>query len=652
VQDVRLITLTPLAGSRDRVATTLARSIGDDDVLVMLSGPEGSGKSSVLAAVVATLAYGGMRVIRVNNPDGATMGQRELAARILGRPTKGSPAHLVAEAITDLIASTDDGQVVLVVDDADTLSDQAMELLLVVTLPARRGAKSPQLVLAGRGAFWERPWRDELRVVVEAAEKIMLEPLTAEDAREFVMAESTRLGGTVTGATPDALTALVGCSSGVTAQMERIVTAAVVLGNRRQAPILTEEIVDAAVMPDTLQEPPFAGAGHTSGESTVPAADVPALVARRKSPGVWLVLGAAVLMIVGGTSIGLVQVLRTRTTSTADRTAPSTPPAPATTPMNAASTAAASPEPARIAQDAQPRPAHETGMGTPNAATPTTPDTAAPTTAPTASRQRSTSIPTATPSVSPSTSVVSKSEPLRAKEADRPPAADTASGEPPVASAPLTATPSDRAADATAQTVASEGGERQTATRSAPSDQAAAPVRAAETATPEALTAPPAAATPSATTPSAAAPSGAIQPAATPPMASPPVAAADIRPTVTVPPPAEQKTPPPQTPTSPDSASLPASVISVLLQLGNEKLVLGDIPSARLYFERAAAAGSEDGQMGAAKTYDPGYLKTVDAHGLQPDVKRALDWYRIAATTHGNREAQTRIDALTATSAQ
>jgi TPR repeat protein len=132
-------------------------------------------------------------------------------------------------------------------------------------------------------------------------------------------------------------------------------------------------------------------------------------------------------------------------------------------------------------------------------------------------------------------------------------------------------------------------------------------------------------------------------------LASPPVAAADIRPTV--PPPAEQKTPPP-TSTSQAAAALPPSVISFLLQNGNERLLLGDILSARLYFERAGAAGSEEGEMGAAKTYDPGYLATVDAPGLQPDVKRAIDWYRIAATTHGNREAQTRIDALTATGAK
>ena len=96
-----------------------------------------------------------------------------------------------------------------------------------------------------------------------------------------------------------------------------------------------------------------------------------------------------------------------------------------------------------------------------------------------------------------------------------------------------------------------------------------------------------------------------------------------------------------------DHASLPPAVIAALLQHGDEKLASGDILSARLYFERAGAAGSEQGAMSAGKTYDPVYLASIDAPGLQSDVKRAVDWYRIAASTHGNAEAQKRIDALT-----
>jgi TPR repeat protein len=97
---------------------------------------------------------------------------------------------------------------------------------------------------------------------------------------------------------------------------------------------------------------------------------------------------------------------------------------------------------------------------------------------------------------------------------------------------------------------------------------------------------------------------------------------------------------------------LTPSIIASLLLRANEKLDVGDILSARLCFERAAAAGSEEGAMGAGKTYDPEYLAAVDATGPQADIKHAIDWYRIASTTHGNREAQKRIDALTRAAAR
>lgn len=364
VQDVRLISLTPLAGSRGHIATALARAIGDNDLLIMLSGPEGSGKSAILAAVVATLAYGGLRTIRVSNPDGATMGQRELAARILGRPTLGSPAQLVAEAITSLIATTESGQVVLVVDDAHTLSDQAMELLLVITSPARRGMRAPQLLLAGRGAFWDRPWRDELRMLTDLAEKVILEPLTTEDARDFVMAEATASGGTVTTVSPDALLALVHCSSGLTAQMNRIVTDAVALANSRRVEVLTEDIVDAAVTPDRLLEAPCTAADRLGGAerpATEPFIAGPPSFTDEKFITRWPMVTAMVAIVLAGVSVGLVPSLRAHVWSLFGGSPSETrhaltppPPAEATT----------APEPSKVTGDAQPGPARQTEVGT------------------------------------------------------------------------------------------------------------------------------------------------------------------------------------------------------------------------------------------------------------------------------------------------
>jgi type II secretory pathway predicted ATPase ExeA len=637
VQDVRLISLTPLAGSRGRVATALARAIGDNDLILMLSGPEGSGKSAVLAAVVATLAYGGTRVIRVSNPDDTTMGQRELAARILGRPTMGSPAQLVAEAITNLLAGTDDDQVVLVVDDAHTLSDQALELLLVIASAVRRGMKAPQLLLAGRGDFWDRAWRDVLRVLTDMAEKFTLDPLTEDDARDIVMDEAKAAGGTVVDVTRDASTALVRSSFGLTSEMDRIVTAAVALGNTRRATVLTEEIVDAALSPDALVElRSISGSQEVLAAQTIAAPDP--IVDRTFRPG-WPAISAGALVVVAGLSVALVPAIRSALFG-------SSPPA-STSPPTAGVPA---PSGSNIVVQAG--------------------KIAAPAASSDANTSPVVAVSAKTTDFAPSVDVGSRIAPPAAQDPGHLAASVLVpSSQPPAASAPQPVAPRDHtdASAPPAEDSQSHGHLAALSDQSATETKPSAPLdNASEVKEPE---------TPAATLPT---PSVVATIAPTQPMAAPPIALLP-----TAPPPAASLPPPPAAtpvvappvaspssipapaaasisailspPVQPSSSShtaqettpLPTAVIVDLLQRGEDKLAAGDVLSARLYFERAGAAGSEEGELRAAKTYDPEYLATIDAPGLQPNINRAVDWYRIAATTHGNTVAQKRIDELT-----
>jgi TPR repeat protein len=73
----------------------------------------------------------------------------------------------------------------------------------------------------------------------------------------------------------------------------------------------------------------------------------------------------------------------------------------------------------------------------------------------------------------------------------------------------------------------------------------------------------------------------------------------------------------------------------------------GDVLSARLFFERAAEAGSAQGATSAGKTYDPNFLASIDARGLKSDVSRAMEWYRTAFSL-GDKEAGERLKVLTA----
>jgi type II secretory pathway predicted ATPase ExeA len=323
-----------------------------------------------LASAAAALAEVGMRVIRISNPDGSPVGLRELAAQVLARPIERSSPQLIAAALADLTGLTGEGEIVLIVDDAHTLSDPAMELLLVITSSPCGVTVPPQLVLSGRGTFWERHWREELQPIVVGAKKISVEPLTAEDARDFVMITLGHSGGTITDVTPEALTALVRCSSGMPAQMERICAAALALGNGRGASLLTTEIVDTTVLSSTLESllssvsevsgsdrtatwpmaealdaasdsgavpgrpvPTTAGAAAVCGSSA--ASGPPALatgrlprVADRTSRPGWRAIATAVLILLTGASAGLVAGLRTHVTSWSDQNSPEATPPP------------------------------------------------------------------------------------------------------------------------------------------------------------------------------------------------------------------------------------------------------------------------------------------------------------------------------------
>jgi len=77
----------------------------------------------------------------------------------------------------------------------------------------------------------------------------------------------------------------------------------------------------------------------------------------------------------------------------------------------------------------------------------------------------------------------------------------------------------------------------------------------------------------------------------------------------------------------------------------------GDIAAARLFYERAAKAGSARAAMLAGKTYDPLYFAEIGARGIVADRAKAMDWYGKAAEL-GDREAQARLEKLRAEAQQ
>ncbi|MCR0984410.1 SEL1-like repeat protein [Roseomonas populi] len=90
-------------------------------------------------------------------------------------------------------------------------------------------------------------------------------------------------------------------------------------------------------------------------------------------------------------------------------------------------------------------------------------------------------------------------------------------------------------------------------------------------------------------------------------------------------------------PAAPPAGSDPA-LLQLLLRRGDALLALGDVSAARLFYERAAMAGSSPAAVAMARTYDPAILAELGVRGLRPERDAAIAWYRRAVAL-GGKEA-------------
>ena len=92
----------------------------------------------------------------------------------------------------------------------------------------------------------------------------------------------------------------------------------------------------------------------------------------------------------------------------------------------------------------------------------------------------------------------------------------------------------------------------------------------------------------------------------------------------------------------------PAAGEAVTLMVrGDEFFTMGDIASARLYYERAADAGSAEAALRAGETFDPAFLGRNRLLGMRAEPEQAERWYRRAHEL-GSRTADALLAALKA----
>ena len=102
---------------------------------------------------------------------------------------------------------------------------------------------------------------------------------------------------------------------------------------------------------------------------------------------------------------------------------------------------------------------------------------------------------------------------------------------------------------------------------------------------------------------------------------------------------------PAQAPLAKSTSVLSAAEVSELLQHGDSLLRLGDVASARLFYERAAAAGDGRAALRLGATFDPAFVERLGLGKLQANAAEARSWYTRAVDL-GVIEAKRQLNGL------
>ena len=102
------------------------------------------------------------------------------------------------------------------------------------------------------------------------------------------------------------------------------------------------------------------------------------------------------------------------------------------------------------------------------------------------------------------------------------------------------------------------------------------------------------------------------------------------------------------TPATPPARARPAAAkVAELLARGDSFIVVGDIASARVFYERAADAGDRRAALRMGATFDPTFLSRARLRGNLGDPAQARSWYRRALDLGGARAERRQNDVDT-----
>ena len=84
---------------------------------------------------------------------------------------------------------------------------------------------------------------------------------------------------------------------------------------------------------------------------------------------------------------------------------------------------------------------------------------------------------------------------------------------------------------------------------------------------------------------------------------------------------------------------------NILFNRAMQQFKNADVAGARSLLEYLASKGDPEAAFALGKSYDPTVLSKMYLQGVEPDIKKAREWY-MKARTLGNPQAQSRIQAI------
>lgn len=562
-----------LSASQREAVNDIIRALAERHVFAAVTGAPGLGKTVVLAMVTAAQSGPALRVIRIDHPDRISVEQAMQTEQMIAKPAGALPG---------------DCHTVIVVDDADRASSALLRCLTRIAESSRMSQGSSQVILAGRPELWDRLAAEEFTPLRKRiAVRPVLRPMTDDDARSLIkhlMNEPRKIFGQMFA--DDAEQEVLRIADGRPERIGALVRSTLMLGDLQIRPQLSVEMVRTTV---DMLDGPSRPSGH------------------RRAGILWSALAAALAVaMVGGLGVAAGRGRLDPVLFAARDIA------------NHGITWWTRPTgdgPEIIAEAPRRAPADPPNTDSPPG--------------PAADAEPPASAPAAPPSTPP-------------EMLARPPAAQDGSGGLATESQPqpLTTMPEPGPAAAAQLDSSSRGSAISEAAILKPALPEAHEHPAVATSSPPALDRQLLEAEPSQDTHEASKSTPAGEAAAPPPdkpsvtanpsLQAAPTAGAAPAPEVAV---ANQKTGP-NISTMPERSPtvLAPGMVAMLLRRGDAVLALGDVSTARRFYERTIPAGSALGARGMARTYDPAFL---DRGNPAADPSAAAAWYDRAARLEG-----------------